>query len=148
LSTRIKSWSLLIIINIKYSPSYLLDEATAAILTAVSEDIRGSLVARLGPIPRLAFVKDIHYDATSVLEQLMAKTGLPEEPDADVDGFVEALLSDLRLEADAGGLRRDAVVKVIEMGAARSRADHRGEPTREQTDAFARVGDGFLFIYI
>ncbi len=116
-------------------------------MRAVSEDIRGSLVARLGPIPRLAFVKDIHYDATSVLEQLMAKTGLPEEPDADVDGFVEAL-SDLRLEADAGGLRRDAVVKVIEMAAAKSRADHRGEPTREQTDAFARVGDGFLFIFI
>jgi hypothetical protein len=116
------------------------DESTERFLETVSEDIRSRLTGRLGPIPPLSFVKDIHYNPASKLEHLMAKTGLPKEPEADTEALVEELLVDLRLEADAADLRRDAILKVIDLAATRSRADHRSEPDREQANHFSEVG--------
>jgi hypothetical protein len=129
----------------KYCLSILTDESSASILEAVSEDVRSRLSARLGPIPRLCFVKDILYDPTSKLEQLMAKTGLPAEPEADTEALVEELMVDLRLGADAADLRRDAIIKGIDSAATKSRADHRSETDREQADHFTEVS---LWLYV
>jgi hypothetical protein len=125
--------------SMKYCLSVLVDESSATILEAVSEDVRSRLSARLGPIPRLCFVKDILFDPASKLEQLMAKTGLPAEPEADTEALLEDLMVDLRLGADAADLRRDAIIKGIDSAATKSRADHRTEPDREQADHFTEV---------
>ena len=107
-----------------------------------------SLAARLGPIPRLSFIKDIHYDPAAKLEQLMAKAGLPEEPgEADTDSFVEGLMSDLRLETDAGEVRRDAILRVLETAAVKSRADHRSRIDTDQADNFTKVRVLLLLLF-
>ena len=123
--------------------------------------MRGVLTARLGPVPRLAFIKDIHYDPAAALERLVARTGLlaaADSPPTDDnnDDMVEALLSDLRLGADAAELRRDAILKVIYVTAAKSRAEHRSgsggsggdERNRDLADEFVQVtGECWCILY-
>ena len=67
--------------------------------------------------------------------------------DGNNDDMVEALLSDLRLGADAAELRRDAIFKVIDVTVAKSRAEHRSgnggsggdERNRDLADEFVQV---------
>jgi hypothetical protein len=108
--------------------THISDEESAALLEAASADVRAVLSARLGPVPPLAFIKDIHYDPTSVLETLMARADIPPddtETKTNNEEDIDNLLADLTLEEDAGELRRGAILKVIETAAVKSLAEHR-----------------------
>jgi hypothetical protein len=120
----------------------------------VGADVRAALTARLGPTPPLAFIKDIHYDPTAVLERLVARADIPSSENNNSNSdeeVIDRLLGDLTLEEDAGELRRGAILKVIETAAVKRRAEHRQQDDGEaaaRREEFSQVKTQQQFVRV
>merc|ERR1719315_476903 len=84
----------------------------------------------LGQLPRIVFVMDTSYIYSAHVDRLFDKLNVG--PDTETEDDLLEQVEMLELGSDGGGLRRDEILKKVEMVLLKSEAKHRQLYSAEQ----------------